>query len=255
MKWWQRWWRSWFPQAHRHEPAELKDGTVVQDRRLDRIPQFDARSLNFPVRTLIPQAYPPRSYTWSVPVNLNQGAEGACVGFGFAHELAARPASVPGMTNDFARQKIYWRAQQLDPWAGGAYPNANPFYEGTSVLAGAQVCTKELKLYGAYHWAFSLDDVIMALGYKGPVVLGVNWYEGMWDTDALGFIRVRGALVGGHCILAHAVDLRNKRVSLFNSWGKNWGIGGKAWISFADLDRLLKEQGEACVPTLRVVKA
>ena len=237
------------------EAVELKNHSSVQDRRLDRILQFDERSRNFSVKQFLPWAYGPRSYTWSVPVNLDQGAEGACVGFGFAHELAARPASVPGMTNDFARQRIYWPAQQIDPWEGGAYPGAAPFYEGTSVLCGAKVVTNQLKLYTAYHWCFGLQDVIMTLGYKGPVVLGLNWYEGMWDTDPAGYIKPTGQLIGGHCILAHSVDMVRKRVGLWNSWGKWWGVNGRAWINFADLDRLLKEQGEACVPTGRLVSA
>ena len=78
---------------------KLKDGTEVEDRRLDRLESFDDRSRNFPImaaREL--EGRRPRNYTWRMtgPV-LNQGNEGACVGFGISHELAARPAEVKGL--------------------------------------------------------------------------------------------------------------------------------------------------------------
>jgi C1A family cysteine protease len=36
-----------------------------------------------------------------------------------------------------------------------------------------------------------------------------------------------------------------------NSWGSSWGAGGDFYIKVADLERLLKAQGEACVPVVR----
>jgi len=38
------------------------------------------------------------------------------------------------------------------------------------------------------------------------------------------------------------------RVRIVNSWGERWGQGGEAWLSFADLERLIHEEGEACGP-------
>ncbi len=37
-----------------------------------------------------------------------------------------------------------------------------------------------------------------------------------------------------------------------NSWGRGWGVDGDCLISIEDLDRLLGEAGEACVPVRRV---
>ena len=56
---------------------------------LDRIARFDERSREWGIRKLQPGE--PRSYTWDCDTNLNQGNEGACVGFGWAQEAAARP--------------------------------------------------------------------------------------------------------------------------------------------------------------------
>ena len=231
-------------------PIELKGGQTTEDRRLDRVPFFDERSRRFPIRTTIHATKQPRSYTWSVSATLDQGSEGACVGFGWSHELLARPAIGRNITSEFARQRVYWEAQRIDPWDGGAYPDASPHYEGTSVLAGAKVVAG-LGGMDEYRWAFGLDDLILALGYKGPAVLGLNWYEGMFEPDGEGYIRPTGSLMGGHCILARGVSVSRRRVRLHNSWGQRWGDNGDCWITYEDLDRLLHEQGETCIPVGR----
>jgi hypothetical protein len=210
------------------------------ERTLDRIPEFDERSRAFPIRTLV-AAKKPRSYTWTCNTWLDQGSEGACVGFSCAHELAAKP-KVIAVTNEDA-QAIYTAAKKVDEWAGENY-------EGTSVLAGAKV----LKASGympEYRWAFGIDDLILSVGYAGPAILGINWHEGMWDADAKGFIHVEGAVVGGHAILCHGVNIPGRYFKVHNSWGKYWGRNGEAFISFDDMQTLLAEQGEACIPVVR----
>lgn len=209
----------------------------MEDKRLGRLIEFDERSRSFPVRTLIPDAKP-RNYTWSCASTLNQGDQGSCVGFAFTHEAAARPVKVHDVTDDLARA-VYRRAQQLDDYPDGE--------EGTSVLAGAKACI-DRGWYSGYRWAFGLDDVVLAIGHKGPVVLGINWYEGMEDIDSTGFVRVAGEVLGGHAILANGVNINKRVVRLHNSWGRDWGNEGECLITFDDLSRLLHEQGEACVP-------
>ncbi len=218
--------------------------------QLGRRVDFDDRSRNYPIRMLV-EPKPLRSYTWSCGQWLNQGAEGSCVGHAWAHDLIARPAVVGNITQPFARNKIYWEAQKIDPWPGGAYPGASPFYEGTSVLAGAKVVLR-MGAMKEYRWAFGLNDLLLAIGYAGPAVLGLNWYEGMMTTDASGFVRPTGSLVGGHAILANGVSITKRLVRLHNSWGKRWGQAGDAFITFSDLERLLHEEGEACIPVNRL---
>lgn len=228
---------------------ELKDGSTTTDPRLDRLVQFDERSRSFPIRPEV-EDKPLRSYSWNKNVWLDQGSEGACVGFSVCHELAARPGVVTELTNWYAREEIYWEAQKRDPWAGGAYPGAEPFYEGSSVLAGIQVA-HELGYFEEYRWAFSEHDLALAVGYRGPAVLGVNWYTGMFDTDADGYISPTGQIAGGHAILCAAISVKNDAYRLDNSWGLGWGVNGSCYIKRADLARLLAEDGEACIPVDR----
>lgn len=231
-------------------PDTLQTPEVIPatDPRLGRLIQIDKRSLSFPVsETLEAVAKKPRSYTWRCKDFLDQGQEGACVGFAWSHELSARPSEVKGITGKSARA-VYEKAKTLDPWPGEDY-------EGTSVLAGAKAV---MQLHPGklleYRWAFTVDDVLRTLSYLGPVVLGINWHEGMMEVDGKGYIRRTGRNVGGHCILANGVDLRRKAIHLHNSWGKKWGVEGGAFLSFDDLERLLGEYGEACVPVRRGVE-
>lgn len=229
---------------------------------LDRVPQFDERSRGF--AAIAPDDTRNfRSYTWSCGIHLDQGREGACVGFGITHELAARPKVV--LRDAAFALQLYSRARQLDEWDGEDY-------SGTSVLAGLKaahelVNTRGRALINEYRWAFGIQDVLRVIGYAGPVVLGINWYEDMYDPDEHGFIHASGQIAGGHCILAKAVrivridnslpatwenvDKEKSYVTLHNSWGEGYGVGGDAYVSVNDLDKLLSDQGEAAIITSR----
>jgi len=211
------------------------------NRTFDRIVKFDERSRAFPIRQygIFRKR---RSYTWRCGINLDQGSEGACTGFAVSHEAAARPVVVMGITNDVARS-IYRRARQLDEWPGENY-------EGSSVL-GAIKAGQEKGWYGEYKWAFSESDLALAVGYYGPVVLGINWYEGMGNPDSNGRIRPTGDVLGGHAILCNGFSVKTNLYRLHNSWGPAWGINGDCFISADDLTKLLREQGECCVPIKR----
>jgi hypothetical protein len=221
------------------------------DRTLDWKPRFDDRSRSFPIRgaVALPSVPARKRLQWAVPpVPLNQGREGACVGFGWTHEAMATPVRVVFADGEKFARDTYRAAQRIDEWEGEAY-------EGTSVLAGAKVLVDSGYLK-EYRWAFSPADVVLALHTSGPVVLGVNWYESMYGADH-GIVRVDGALAGGHCILARAwaapdeIFPDEQAIGLYNSWGPSWGDKGRAWMRYSDLERLMREGGEACVPFRR----
>ena len=253
---------------------ELKDGSMVEDPRLDRIPAFDEASRQYPVGLMQVRGEAiiekrPRSYTWAVPYWLNQGQEGRCVEYSICHDLLARPVQVDPrfITDILAGKKIYWPSQRDDYWPGGSYPGAMPLYEGTSVLHGVKTAAA-LGFYGEYRWAFTLQEACLGLGYGGPLLLGINWHPGMYNTDPNGFIHPTGPVAGGHAILAHSikivfseyprgvrtwenVDLDRSYIVLHNSWGNTWGVNGRAKLSLVDFDALRRAQGEVCIPSVR----
>jgi len=180
-------------------------------------------------------------------VNLDQGAEGECVGFGWADFLAAAPKpqtlNLGSGADDEASEPetIYRLAQQYD----GSPPDEQ---SGASVTGGAQAA-KSLGHIVSYSWCLNgVSDVVAALRSHGPVVLGTNWLQSMFTPDASGRIHATGAVAGGHCYLAVGVDASGSLIEIRNSWGAGWGVGGNAFLSTSDLGALLAASGEACVP-------
>lgn len=222
---------------------QLRDGSRVEDQRLDRLVQFDERSRGFAAVDLVGDRSP-RSYTWRVGAWLDQGREGACVGFSIAHEAIARPKRVQGVTDATARE-VYKQAQFLDPWPGTDY-------EGTSVLAGMKA-GQERGWFGEYRWCFSEEDLAVTVGYLGPVVLGIDWHQGMFRPDANGFIHPTGSVMGGHAILCYSFSVKGGFYRLHNSWGPTWGHVGTALVSREDMALLISRGGEAAVPVGRAV--
>lgn len=236
----------------------LKNDETTEDPRVDRVEEFDPRSLDYRVRELLHdgQLERPRSYTWRVDQWLDQGWAGACVGFAWAHELAARPVPVADVTPHLAHDVIYWNAQRRDRYPGGSYPGAAPIASGTSVLAAAKV-VKELGFITEYRWATTRAELLAVLAFRGPVVFGCSWYEGMRRPDARGFVAPTGRRTGGHCVLMHgirvvrsasgALDEQQSWVRFHNSFGRDWGEDGGGRVAVADLGPLL-ERADMCVP-------
>jgi hypothetical protein len=233
--------------------VKLRDGSEVRDRRLARLREFDPRSREHKIADVLGRKTP-RTFMWQCGKHLDQGEEGACVGFATTHAMITLRPSLPGLTARFAIKQVYWEAQRADKWPGGAYPEADPRYEGTSVL-WAMKRMRELGHVAAYRWAFGLDELILAVSWAGPAVLGLWWYEGMADPCSCGYLHPTGKRTGGHAILCKGVDIDRGHFVLHNSWGRSWGRGGDAWVSFSDMKWLLKHEGEAVIPTLALEPA
>lgn len=262
----------------------LKDGTEVEDPRLDRLYEEDWRSLDYPVTRLLASrgdthrarlSRVPVKKIWTLDRTLDQGPDGACVGFAFAHDLLAPPQILTTVQNvsindQYAKERIYWEAQKIDEWTGGSYPGGNPFYEGTSVLAGAKVI-KNYSIYNSYYWALDLRQLVLGVSHEGPCVFGINWYDSMFTPNAQNFVSPGGGVAGGHAVLITGVnpvytkrgiipvsqiwrfiDLDKSWFKLKNSWGASWGEQGNFYMTFRNANRLLNEQGDACFPVRKI---
>ncbi len=222
------------------------------DPRLDWAPRHDPRSRGYGVAEVLP---PIRAVKrcWKPGVALDQGHEGACVGFAWAGELAASPQRAALVDNLFAR-RIYAEARRVDEWEGEDY-------EGTSVLAGAKVL-RSWGWIGEYRWGFSVEDLRDAILTLGPAVIGIPWLSGMYAPRPSGLLDVSGSQVGGHALLVTGYHSgmrvkgegwadRHEVFTLRQSWGEDYGKGGNVLIRAADLAELLADDAEICIPLHR----
>lgn len=168
---------------------------------------------------------------WASPnIVLDQKATPRCVGYSTSHLLLASPIR-----------------QYVDPdglYQGCKLIDGEPDEEGTWVRTAFEILRKA-GLVSEYRWARTLGDLIYTVLEVGPVVVGTNWYESM-ETPVKGVITIGYDCwsLGGHAWLIDGVDTVKELFRMKNSWGRDWGNNGRALISFDDMERLIKEEGE-----------
>lgn len=220
-------------------------------RAMGRLYAPDDRDALYPASTVLRATTLRKKEWWDNGWHGDQGYDPHCVAFAFAHFLAdgPRPISIftsrrPGVDT----RELYCEAQKRDPWPGDCQ---TPLYDGTSVRAGAKVLA-EWGHVREYRWAATAAEVAHAILTVGPVVVGTVWYSGMSTPDASGIMRLTGSIEGGHAYILNGVDLDTGLVRAKNSWGRAWGQDGRAYLTMADLDKLLGMFGDACVPIQRL---
>lgn len=200
----------------------------------------DLRDLDFPMASAIPKTSSRTNRYWNAEgAWLNQENFPHCVGASWTHYLKDGPVTYDKKVDMAYASQLYREAQKVDQWPGENY-------DGTSVRAGAQILQSR-GLLGTYTWAYDAKTVIKALLEVGPVVVGTVWTMSMFRPDPTGLLNVSGKAAGGHAYLLNGVNTKTERVRIKNSWGRGWDDNGFALLSFTDLDRLLKAQGEACL--------
>ncbi len=223
---------------------------MTSDRTFDYLPRLDDRNLPYRL-TPAPGDLHARPRYWTPGPVLDQGREGACVGFGCTAEALASPVRVkfPGWQPAAVARDTYHQARRIDEWEGEAY-------EGTSVRAGMLV-GRERGWWTGFRWALNMGELRAALEL-GPVVIGVQWMDAMYDAFG-GLVDIAGDPVGGHCLLLTGYSPNWKRRGPHYRWRNSWGggpdgygVNGSAYIRAADLNTILFQTGgEAAVPVGR----
>jgi|SRR5688572_2221746 len=213
----------------------------MPDFGLGRLPAADERDRVFSIAPLLPAAAPakPYRYWWANGWWGDQGFRPWCVEYSWHHFVADGPITHEQDAPLWEIGSVYHEAQRIDEWPGEAY-------DGTSVRAGAKVLQSQGKIQ-QYRWAFNLEDLVQTVWTISPVVFGSNWYDSMFYPDEAGKITIGGPVAGGHAYLLDGINVTKGLFRIKNSWGRGWGKKGFAYISFDDVNRLLQEDGEACI--------
>lgn len=208
---------------------------------LGRLPAKDEKDKGFLASALLPQEAETRPFRyWNSRGWLNQNPKPHCVGYSWTHLLADGPVThKEALSTQFA-DDLYYECQRNDEWAGENY-------DGTSVRAGAKVLQKWGRI-GVYRWTWDVQELAQWILLKGPAVAGTVWKTGMFRPNSDGLIKPTGNDEGGHAYEINGVNQRRELLRIRNSWGRGWGKGGYAVISFEDFQALLDADGECCMP-------
>jgi hypothetical protein len=222
--------------------------------RLGRHVRHDPRSRAF--------AYKPatvslrsRSHPRRIPV-LDQGELGKCTAEASVGALGTDPF-FPSLSDlgqltfdDVMSNDLYSQFTREDSY-DGTWP---PDDTGSDGLTAAKVL-KERGLISGYQHAFTLEDALAALSGNGdddpgrPVITGVNWYSSMDKPTSYGQVSItsQAYVRGGHEFEVSSIDVAQKRVWCWQSWGASWGVNGMFWMSWDTWERLLHEEGDVTV--------
>lgn len=179
---------------------------------------------------------------WVFPQEpLDQGDFPHCCGFGAADWGINEPS--PTHFTNADGHRFYYECKVIE-----GEPNEE---NGAYVRSVGKVLKANAHLE-AYAFAPDMATIKYWLLYKGPLIVGTIWTEGMFNPDENDLIHPTGETVGGHCYLINEWK-SNGYIGIQNSWGAQWGKDGKAYISEEDFGNLFSRGGEA-LAAIEIVK-
>lgn len=214
----------------------------MPEHPLGRIHVPDVRDAKYPMGLAGLPAVVPVARTWRGQLlRVDQGQVGACVGFTGANWMGHLP--IYDRITNTTGMDLYDACKQIDGLPPGT--------EGTYDRALAQVLVAQGRIE-RYLWAQTIDELRTWVLTTGPVMVGTNWYESMFDPDGFARLSISGSVAGGHEWLVKGYAIRTlggrrgRWYRMRNSWGPSWGDHGEAWIIEEDLRRLVfAEDGDA----------
>lgn len=208
---------------------------------LGRIVTNDVRDFDYRMESVLPERSPKgldfRNWDNCHWIGDQKGSR-RCVGYAFTSwycEQVTHTSDFPPIDPD----GLYYDCKIAENEAGSEL--------GTSVRTAAKIMHQKGMIHG-YYWGFDAGIVARALLTTGPVVVGTNWYADMDRPGKNALLAVSGKNRGGHAYLIDGYSRTKKLFRIKNSRGREWGEGGRAYMWFEDLDRLIRERGEVCLP-------
>jgi len=231
---------------------------MANDLGLGRLRATDERNKLHPMARHLaaPGAPLPIRKTWTFkgPMVLDQGGSGTCTGHAGVHFIHAAPLSHKAFLDPYA---LYREAVLLDEYTdndGDANCVGAACQAGSSGTGIAKALAKRDLIQAEYVWGSTSREAIEWVLTRGPVMMGSNWYDGMFNPTLEGFVKIKpnDTIAGGHEYVIRGVDQRRAVAELVNSWGTRWngGTGKKCragffLMDFETLERLFSEDGDA----------
>lgn len=184
-----------------------------------------------------PTPSPTGDVVYDDPHQLDQGDTGHCVGFGWAQWGNTQPIDDNYVNQD--GHDIYYECKVID---------GEPKEENGSYVRSGAKAMQDRKRNQLYAFASTVKEIRdWVQSGKGPVVVGTDWYNDMFDVGQDGFVQPTGGVAGGHCFLLIGDHPSEGAFEFQNSWGSSWGQNGRFKMKYEDFDKLLQADGEACV--------
>ena len=188
-------------------------------------------------QNLAPPAPTGEVYVWDNPrAILDQEDTNHCVGFSGVQWGNTSPINDNYINRD--GHVLYYECKVLD---------GEPNEENGSTMRSQAKALKARGRLSVYAFATSIDEAIEWIKLKGPVLVGTDWFDDMFNPDSNGLISVGGSLAGGHAYLCNGYDADKDELLYINSWGTNWANGGHFRMSVSDAKYLHNLEGEILV--------
>lgn len=236
----------------------------------------DPRSRNWDARQLLPRGeakMPTATRVWPRHTGVwDQGSLGACTAYAALTVLSCEPFYARAAARAKAK---YWAAVSGSRLVNGVWQFVAPVdpvaqYQYETVIDNSEVpgsypptdtgstglwSMRTLQAYALidnYYHAFDLTTALDLVATQGPVSIGIAWYDSMFQPDSCGEVTISpdAQVAGGHQLPIVGVHPAAQRVELPNSWGDQWGVGGRCFMSYDTLGRLLGEDGDVTIPVM-----
>lgn len=245
------------PRLGRHQVLDprslafVEGGAGVHLREVDHEPpcpvldQEDLHAQGISVRGMFPDA----------PGLDDADALGSCVGNATVAHLSQvigmdrleLPADQLTKAAEVLAIRRYHRATQLDSDLTDTYPVVDC---GSSGLGSARACKADGLISGYRHATSAMG--LLALLQSGTVLMGMPWYNAMFNTDPDGFVDTHGwqdtGVAGGHEVCVTAIErlvldraghpAGSTVLRVRNSWSQGWGWHGSFRLRLATYQAL-----------------
>lgn len=239
--------------------------------------KYDATNVFAPLSSSYKNSFPTEmSLLQYAPPRLNQGRQGSCVGWASAYSaqtiLYARASGANPTNAAFSPAFLYnqialqgcqgsylqeamenmksvgglpYRAFQYDESSCSKEPNRSQKQEANSFrIKGYNRLTQ-----GGYNYKPDMGAIRQNIGQGAPVVIGMqvggSFMQNMYGKSDWKPTKSDYGLRGfsGHAmsVIGYDDDRNGGSFEIMNSWGKEWGKNGVAWVTYKDFDHFVKE--------------